>query len=544
MPLKSRASRRQPGHRVLRLSLACLAAVTAVATGVAGGCGGRTPLNVGPPQPPCFVDSDCPDFKNLCQPVYCDLAAGKEAGAPRNGGLCIELEPVVCDDNDPCTDDSCVKKTGECKFELATRDNDGDGFNGPRAGTLPGDPLACGDDCDDKSELAYPGATEVCDGVDNDCNSIVDDGATYIPLLNEPIRLSGDGIAPAGPGGLAWSGSSYAAAYTGTIDGFSMRRSMLSPTGLPLGPEEPIVFQNGDNAGGPLVWVGDRYGLAWQDRRSGDYETYFTLLDENGAKVLADQRLSNAPGFSINVSLTWTGEEFVEVWQDERDGLFDLFAQKLTIDGAPVGPNVKLTQAINVGNEAPSASAGLATVGVAWAPGDALQHFIQFQVFNQDLTKRSEVLSITNGTSDAVYPTVVWNKDRYVIAWFDKSANPKAIYGAVVDEDGTLLVPPKSLTKPGQFRSRYPSIKPLGDRVLLVYSDDRDQNDGYELYTVMLNKDLDQTGIEQRVTFAKRDSIYPIATFGPDGNVGILFRDDREDEQHVFFTRLGCIVNP
>jgi len=543
MPVNQKRVRRGV-RRFVPVTLAALFGVSIMAGALAGGCGARTPLNVGPPQPPCFVDDDCPGIKNLCKPVYCDLAAGAEAGAPRNGGLCIELEEKLCDDNDPCTDDKCVAKTGECKYEVATRDLDGDGFRGPRAGFLPGEPGSCGDDCDDRSPLAYPGNTEVCDGVDNDCNGVVDDGATYIPLLNEPIRLSQDGMTPAGPGGLAWSGISYASAYTVTNEGFSMRVSMLAPTGDPLGPEAPIVFQNGDNAGGPLVWVGDRYGVAWQDRRTGDYEVYFTLLGPDGAKVIPDKRLSDADGFSINVSLTWNGQEFIEVWQDERLGLFDLFAQRISLDGEPIGGNVQLTQATVVGNEAPSAAAGLASVGVAWAPGDALQHFVQFRVFNQDLSPRSQEISLTDGTTDAVYPTVVWNQDRYVIAWFDKSANPKAIYGAVVDEDGNVLVPAKALTKPGAFRSRYPSLKPLGDRVLLVYADDRDQNDGYELYAEMLDQKLEQSGIEQRVTFAKKDSIYPIATFGPDGNVGILFRDDRLGSQHVFFTRLGCIVTP
>jgi len=534
------------GRSFVKLSLAAIAGIGFGSAIVGGGCGARTELHVGPPQPPCFVNEDCPGHKNLCEPVYCDLAAGADAGAPRNGGLCITLPPVECDDNDPCTDDACVPKTGECTYEISTRDNDGDGFRGPRPGFLPGEPGACGDDCDDKSDLAYPGGTEVCDGVDNDCNGVVDDGAAYIPLLNEPIRLSNEGETPAGPGGLAWSGSSYAAAYTISDQGqgFAMRLSTLESTGVPLGPAQPIVFQNGDNAGGPLVWIGDRYGIAWQDRRSGDYEIYFTLLDGNGAKVLPDTRLSNADGFSVNVSLGWTGGEFIVAWQDERDGLFDVFAQRVSIDGAPIGSNVKLTQAFNVGNEAPQMAAGLSSIGVTWAPGDALQHFIQFQVFNQDLSPRSESITLTNGSSDAVYPTVVWNQDRYVIAWYDKTANPKAIYGAVVSEDGAVLVSPKAISKPGSFRSRYPSLKPLGDRVLLVWSDDRDQNDGYELYTVMLDQKLDFVANEQRVTFAKRDSIYPVATFGPDGNVGILFRDDREGEQHVFFTRLGCIVPP
>jgi hypothetical protein len=138
---------------------------------------------------------------------------------------------------------------------------------------------------------------------------------------------------------------------------------------------------------------------------------------------------------------------------------------------------------------------------------------------------------------------VVWNKDRYVIVWYDKTAFPKAIWGATVGEDGTLLTPAKPLTSPGNFRSRYPSVKPLGDRLLLVYSDDRDQNQGYEIYSRMVTPTLDPLTPELRVTNAPRDSVYPIAAFGPEGNVGILFRDDRENgNQNVYFTRLGCVA--
>jgi hypothetical protein len=559
---------------------------------VPAGCGARSGLLIPPPAPPppeCYITADCADAGNLCEPVVClawadvpydpaidgkpdggsglggaggagGAGAGGAGGAgvvggggaggvvlPTEGGRCRKLEPVDCDDLDPCTADTCDPFSGACYYELATRDNDGDGFRGPRPGTKPGDPDACGDDCDDTSELAYPGGVEVCDGVDNDCNGIIDDNAQYVPLLADPVRVSSDGISPASPGGLGYSGSSYLAIYGGNADGFDMYRSELDDQGDAIAPGETLfTLGNADSYGGPVIWIGDRYGVAWQDRRNGDYEIYFSLLDEKGNKVeLGDTRLSFAPGFSINVSLAWSGTEFVVVWQDERTDNFELFGQLLDIDGVPQGGNVQLTDAESFfQTESPSVAAGTDSIGIAWNIGEPGQHWVRFRTFDRDLTPRGETISLTDGFTDAVYPVVVWNKDRYVVVWYDKTAPEKAIYAATLDEDANLIDGPVPVTDPGPFRSRYPNLRPLGDRLLLVYADDRDQNDGYELYSTMFSSALLPVTAEQRLTFAGRDSIYPSVAFGKDGAVGVLFRDDREDEPHVFFTQLGCLTNP
>ncbi|WP_437805046.1 MopE-related protein [Sorangium sp. So ce1078] len=557
MPVTKR-SVDQLAHRKTALALVLLGIASGGAA-ISGGCGARTGLNIPPPAPECEVDADCPGAEDLCEPVVCQLfASGQPDGgaapfpegatggaASRRGGTCVALEPVDCDDGDPCTRDACESATGACTYGPSTLDIDGDGFRASLPGTIPGEPLACGDDCDDSSAAAFPGGNEICDGVDNDCDGTVDNGARFVPLDDDAIRISGD-IAPAGSGGLAWSGTSYAALYTGSTQGFNVYRSMISVDGEPLAPGEEIITpKNGDASGGPIVWVGDRYGAAWQDRRDGDYEVYFSLLDQDGQKVEGgDRRLTNAPGFSVNVALTWNEAEFIPVWQDERNGAFDLFAQRIDVDGNLIGDNVQLTEASGgFENEAPAAAAGQSGIGVAWSTGDAVTHFIQFQTFDAELEPISEVVTLTSGDTDAVYPTVVWNRDRYVIAWFDKTASPKGIYAAAVSEDGEVLTRPRAISNPGPFRSRYPFLRPLGDRLLAVYSDDRDQNDGYELYAVTVNAALEPISAEQRLTFARRDSIGPIATFGPEGDVGILFRDDREGgEHHVFFTRLECIA--
>jgi len=514
---------------------------------LAAGCGARSGVPIPPPAPDCYIDADCEGAEDLCKPVICDPLPPEEApdgGLVSRGGVCVPLEPVNCDDGDPCTRDECTPVTGQCSYGPATFDNDADGFEGPLPGKLPGAPDACGDDCDDTSDAAYPGGTEVCDGVDNDCDGTVDNGASFNPL-GDAVRISGD-VDPASPGGLAWSGVAYASIYSGDAQGFSVYRTLLDPSGAVLPPGEGVLTPgNGDASGGPVVWIGDRYGLAWQDRRTGDYEIFFTLLDEAGNKVEGgDRQLTDAFGFSINVALTWNGGEFVAVWQDERDGLFNLYAQRIDIGGNPVEGNVALTDIFSgYNNEGPSVASGAQGMGVAWTLGDAVTHFIQFQIFSPELQPITTALPLTDGTTDSVYPTVVWNQDRYVVAWYDKSKSPTAVYATAISEQGQILVSPRAITNPGPNRSRYPFLRALGDRILVVYSDDRDQNAGYELYTTTVSPDLDPLGPEQRITFAAMDSIYPVATFGPEGELGILFRDDREaGEHHIYFTRLGCVT--
>lgn len=515
-------------------------------------CGARTGLDAGPPLPPppdCLVDADCPTYGDFCNPVKC-VPIPVDAGAKSLGGTCEDQIKVDCDDNDPCTADSCVPATGACSYQIATLDLDGDGYRGPIPGTIAGQPGSCGDDCDDANAAAHPGGIEICDGVDNDCNGIIDDNATFIPLSGEVV-VSSPALQPASPGGLAWSGSVYASFYSGKSSGDRVYMSLLNPGGDKVTPpgEGAFTFVNADSFAGPTVWVGDRFGVVWQDRRANDnYQIFFSLLGEDGAKKLADTQISfegdNVVG-AVNPAMAWNGTEFLVAWQLASSGIYNLFGTRIGVDGNVLGAPIALTTSDQgLGNEAPSLAAGKDGVGVAWFLGDALSKSISFQIFSTDLTKSiTPPLSLTDGTTNSVYPTVVWNQDRYIVAWADWSATPRAIYATAISPDGQILVPAKAITNPGKFHSRWPYLKPLGDRLLVVYSDDRDdQNAGYEIYSRMIDNNLGPIGSEQRITKAAGDSLHPIASFGPEGNVGVLFRDDRQGQQDVWFTRLGCVA--
>jgi hypothetical protein len=124
----------------------------------------------------CLVDGDCDDGQ------FCN---GAETCLD---GVCQAGTSVDCDDGNACTDDSCDEGGDSCENQCnatdpldgccgdpacsgdpicATEcvDNDGDGYGDPA------DP-GCAQpelDCNDSNGFVFPGAPEICDGVDNQC---------------------------------------------------------------------------------------------------------------------------------------------------------------------------------------------------------------------------------------------------------------------------------------------------------------------------------------------------------------------------------------
>ena len=71
--------------------------------------------------------------------------------------------------------------TGDCEQSLFYLDADGDGFGDDdtldSACLPPQGSVSIGGDCDDASVDAYPGGWELCDGLDQDCDDVVDEDA-------------------------------------------------------------------------------------------------------------------------------------------------------------------------------------------------------------------------------------------------------------------------------------------------------------------------------------------------------------------------------
>ncbi|MCB9765526.1 MAG: putative metal-binding motif-containing protein [Alphaproteobacteria bacterium] len=94
-----------------------------------------------------------------------------------------------CDDVDNDCDDAVDEGVMQTWYPDADQDGFGDAEGGVLACAAPAGHLAEGLDCDDSDADIRPGATETCDGVDDDCDASVDEG-TLLTLYRD---ADGDG---------------------------------------------------------------------------------------------------------------------------------------------------------------------------------------------------------------------------------------------------------------------------------------------------------------------------------------------------------------
>ncbi len=166
------------------------------------------------------IDDDCNGYvdEGLIRDYFIDLDADGYGAPSSKIAACVAPEGYVANDGDcddgsalispdqaeTCngTDDDCDGRVDEGVSTTFYTDADDDGYGDPAtafpscgaptgAATIPGD-------CDDSDPAINPEAVEVCDGVDQDCDGAIDDGATVGTILFY-IDSDGDGFGRGAP---------------------------------------------------------------------------------------------------------------------------------------------------------------------------------------------------------------------------------------------------------------------------------------------------------------------------------------------------------
>jgi hypothetical protein len=218
------------------------------------------------------------------------------------------------------------------------------------------------------------------------------------------------------PPSLVATPSGFAVVYASQyplVGGNDLFFRRLSAFGAPIGVEKQITSRPEIESAPSLAATPSGFGVAWSDSRvaSNNPEIFFALLDANGDRVGADQRVSFGAGTSEGVRLIAAGNGFGAAWTDARSGHFEVYFARLGRDGAPL-PEQPVSASLSIGSD------------------------------------------------------IAWTGAEFRVAWTDERSGAPAVYAASLDANGVRTAPETMLTGNGES----PAIAPAGPGSAVAWS--------------------------------------------------------------------------
>ena len=189
----------------------------------------------------------------------------------------------------------------------------------------------------------------------------LDGGATWGPDTRLTIDAA-DSMYPS----LAVSGSTvHVVWYDGRDGNAEIYTKRSVDAGATWGADTRLTYDAGGSAYPSVAAVGSNVHVVWWDDRDGNREIYYKRSTDGGDTWGTDQRLTNDSHVSFCPSVAATDAVVQVVWYDNRDGNFEIYWKRSPNAGTGWGPDTRLTNNASA-SEYPSVAVSGSAVHAVW----------------------------------------------------------------------------------------------------------------------------------------------------------------------------------
>ncbi|GBD87648.1 hypothetical protein BMS3Abin03_01582 [bacterium BMS3Abin03] len=405
---------------------------------------------------------------------------------------------------------------------------------------------------------------------DNFFGDVEYDGTNWLVVWSQYPDLKGTRINSSGsvldPGGLILAPPSCNAFYCSlefdgtnylvTWDTFEddVRAARISTSATLLDPNGiDISVQNLYDEQFPAVTSGNgNFFITWKDNRNGGF-----VDDIYGARVTSGGTLQDTDGILLSISANkqtypgcaFDGTNYLVVWEDNRDSdTLKIYAGLINQAGTLLSPGIFQLSNTPGNQRYPEVSFDGLNYLVVWSDERAGSDIYGTRVSTQGDILDPAGIQICTFSETQLLPSIASNGSQSFVVWVDYRSNPSEIWGARVDQSGSVLVPDGFQIYSGNFSGAGGIGVAYGsDSYLVVWASGGSNT--FDIYGGRISTDgtlLDPGGFAISVAANNQDG--PVVTF--DGsNFFVVWMDNRNNqaEDDIYGARMsydGLIIDP
>ena len=345
---------------------------------------------------------------------------------------------------------------------------------------------------------------------------------------------------------LAFGGINYLIAWTDwrgvSADIYGARMAsngtVLDPAGILISigtnfEERPVVVFDGNN-----------YLVAWEDNRNGSYDIYGMRVTQTGMILNPYPiTISNSPGSQTNIAATFGGSNYFVVWEDNRDGEYNIYGARISPSGTVLDPAGIPISTATGDQRFPSVAFDGTNYLVVWHDDRNYSDIYGARVSTGGTVLDPSGFRIGTGANYRARPNLIFGNTTYLVVWVDYRNDPYTgnIYGARVDTNGTVLDPSGILVSNSSVAPEKPGLAFDGTNYMVLWSDYRNGNaDIYGTRVSTAGSVLDPQGIP--ICVAPNVQNLPAAIFNST-NYFIVWQDYRNNEWDIYGAKVNVNGN-
>jgi len=440
---------------------------------------------------------------SACQDNVVGKTKGKKGDTGGTGGggtSCIDNDldgyGAGCPQGPDCNDNNANMNTGALEIcdgvdndcdglvnEGWTFDVDSDGYSSLTSCE------GSKDDCNDNNAAINPLASEVCDSVDNDCNGLIDEGLTFDVDSDGYSSLTSCSGSKDDCNDTNVSINPLASEVCDSVDnncdGLIDEGNICAPPCVPSEFRVTNIYLSIPL--NPAIY-GDR--IVWQDNRNGNNDIYmYNITAGTETRITTNTASQQYPDIY--------GDRIV--WQDNRNGNNDLYMYNIT-----AGTETRITT-----NSLAQLNPAIYGDRIVWRDN----RNGNWDIYMYDLAAGTET-RITTNTAGQYYPDIYGDR----IVWQDLRSGNWVIYMYNITAGTETRITTNTASQ------QYPDI--YGDRI--VWQDGRNGNNDIYMYDLA-------AGTETRITTNTAEQQYP-AIYGD----RIVWQDGRNGNNDIYMYDLAA----